>query len=427
MIRRDSSASSSWAVQDADDPNALLALVAQLSLEDIDLLQAGRKGKAKDTVVTDEELALQLLAEDARALLNFTKDMAFARSLDRALDADYTLVEELARAEADARADREMAVALSDGRPPPYRSPSAASSRSSSPLQELISLIPEPPRPSPSRVTTRSVPSSSKTTLSSSPLAKPPVTVQVKLEDCVICRDRIRGPVIRAPCGDTYDVDCLVSLFRASTVDESLFPPSCCRQPFVLGAVQRHLDADLLALFTKKAREFSTPTACTATALRAPPSSAGALPSRGHGRARNAPRAPARNARHLLTDLMHAPLSRTRLCSHSRRRRGGSAVRAADTSSSSHSGWDERRLFAAAEDRVQRGLPAGAVPAPVATTNACTHGCIGLALVLRKLWALFESVSASLPRMQHACVRAMPAQSPLLAPVVASSVELAAL
>ncbi|KAI0336007.1 hypothetical protein GY45DRAFT_572325 [Cubamyces sp. BRFM 1775] len=83
-------------------------------------------------------------------------------------------------------------------------------------------------------------------------------TSKSQTESCVICRDAIAGPVIRAPCGDIYDVDCLVDLYRAATVDESLFPPACCRQPFKIDEVRVHFDNALIKLVDKKTIEFGT-------------------------------------------------------------------------------------------------------------------------------------------------------------------------
>ena len=80
----------------------------------------------------------------------------------------------------------------------------------------------------------------------------------LRLESCVICRDDIQGPVVHAPCGDTYDIECLVDLFRAAMVDESLFPPACCRQQFDIATVRPYLSRDLSALYDKKAVEFRT-------------------------------------------------------------------------------------------------------------------------------------------------------------------------
>lgn len=64
----------------------------------------------------------------------------------------------------------------------------------------------------------------------------------IRIESCVICGDEIHGPLVRAPCRDAYDVGCLVELFRATTVDESLFPPACCRQPFSAVTVRQFLN-----------------------------------------------------------------------------------------------------------------------------------------------------------------------------------------
>ncbi|KAG9311554.1 hypothetical protein JVU11DRAFT_7759 [Chiua virens] len=48
--------------------------------------------------------------------------------------------------------------------------------------------------------------------------------------DCVICQDPIRGAEIRAPCGHYYDIECITDLFQSATRDETLYPPRCCRQ-----------------------------------------------------------------------------------------------------------------------------------------------------------------------------------------------------
>lgn len=74
----------------------------------------------------------------------------------------------------------------------------------------------------------------------------------------MICRDRIIGPSVRAACGHFYDRDCLQELFQAATVDESLFPPRCCQKEFILADVRRLLGDDILSAFEKKAVEFST-------------------------------------------------------------------------------------------------------------------------------------------------------------------------
>lgn len=65
-----------------DNEAAFLDLAVQLSLEDIDALQAAHKGKQRQGApISDAELALNLFAEDARALAMFNNDRALAQSL----------------------------------------------------------------------------------------------------------------------------------------------------------------------------------------------------------------------------------------------------------------------------------------------------------------------------------------------------------
>lgn len=79
-----------------------------------------------------------------------------------------------------------------------------------------------------------------------------------RLHDCIICTDTIRGVEITAPCGHYYDIACLVDLFRSTLRDESLFPPRCCQQPFVFESIRQYLGRRLAAEFQENAAEFST-------------------------------------------------------------------------------------------------------------------------------------------------------------------------
>ncbi|KAH9944551.1 uncharacterized protein BXZ73DRAFT_39160 [Epithele typhae] len=224
----------------------LLALVASLSLDDVADVQGGTKGKDSHNTLSDEELAFQLFAEEASALQTTTCDMVFARSLYQALSSDAELIEELERAEDVARGDRDIARALAEGRPPTRTNTPRPSMDDSNRL--VVSTQPR---------------------ISSTPVKyfRESFTVHVciprlieagRTETCVICRDDIRGPVIHAPCGDPYDIACFVDLCRAATIDESLFPPTCCRRPFDLTAVRQYLNRALATLLDKKAIEFGT-------------------------------------------------------------------------------------------------------------------------------------------------------------------------
>ncbi|OAX32941.1 hypothetical protein K503DRAFT_566733 [Rhizopogon vinicolor AM-OR11-026] len=104
--------------------------------------------------------------------------------------------------------------------------------------------------------------------VSGSPTASHPNRAQMKTttrappratgHDCVICQDPIVEAEVRAPCGHFYDIDCITSLFQSATHDESLYPPRCCRQVIPLPQIRPHLTQALLAEFELKAREFGT-------------------------------------------------------------------------------------------------------------------------------------------------------------------------
>jgi hypothetical protein len=106
----------------AQDDMDLLSLVASLALEDVDDLHASAKGKTRfGAPPTDAEVAMRLYAEEAASLLAFSKDAALARSMDSALDTDRGVLAQVLGEELSARHDREVAVALSEGRQPPPR------------------------------------------------------------------------------------------------------------------------------------------------------------------------------------------------------------------------------------------------------------------------------------------------------------------
>ncbi|KAI9057163.1 hypothetical protein FKP32DRAFT_1661796 [Trametes sanguinea] len=227
--------------QASDDSAVLLALIAAMALEDVKELQNQRAGGGT-AISADEELALRLYAEEATALDTFARDVAMAQSLEKAMETDSGLLQEFARMEEMARRDREFAIALSQGRTPQPAQP-----------QRRLNA-------GPVVVATREVAAvrSPRYTQNVSAASLIDSFDDSEVQTCVICRDDIDGPVVHAPCGDTYDVDCLVSLYRAATVDESLFPPSCCRQAFDFQEVRPYMHSQLVKLVDKKTIEFGT-------------------------------------------------------------------------------------------------------------------------------------------------------------------------
>lgn len=113
---------SNQANHSADDgrDSDLLSLIAALTLEDVKELQDHRRSSivsasSQDTL-SDEELAVQLYAEEANSLLLFAQDAALAYSINAALRSDRGLIREMVQEETAAIRDRRMALAMSAGR-----------------------------------------------------------------------------------------------------------------------------------------------------------------------------------------------------------------------------------------------------------------------------------------------------------------------
>lgn len=107
------------------NPDALadvITYISQLSLDGIDSLQS--RAQDKDAVLTDEELAMAIFAEEAEGLLNIAKDrVSNVRG--------RSIYEELEEIESAARYDRLVALAISEGRPIPPRPTSFPSGNAS--------------------------------------------------------------------------------------------------------------------------------------------------------------------------------------------------------------------------------------------------------------------------------------------------------
>ncbi|CAD0083636.1 unnamed protein product, partial [Aureobasidium vineae] len=76
---------------------------------------------------------------------------------------------------------------------------------------------------------------------------------------CVACTDQLPWfDILEASCGHRYCVECLTVLFRDSMVDETMYPPRCCRQAIPLDDAKLVLHPKLVRDFEKKSIELDT-------------------------------------------------------------------------------------------------------------------------------------------------------------------------
>ena len=76
--------------------------------------------------------------------------------------------------------------------------------------------------------------------------------------NCVSCLESCSYfETVKTPCDHYYCRDCLVALVEAFTLDESLFPLRCCKDPLPVADVLPILSLPLRSLFERKIAEFS--------------------------------------------------------------------------------------------------------------------------------------------------------------------------
>ena len=75
--------------------------------------------------------------------------------------------------------------------------------------------------------------------------------------ECIACFE-IRE-TLQVPCQHRYCKQCVLQLVNDAMLDESLFPPRCCRQEMPMSLLRPLLSADLATKFEKKAIEYGLP------------------------------------------------------------------------------------------------------------------------------------------------------------------------
>ena len=103
--------------EEFDAVTDILTYISRLDLDDIDSLQSRSQRKPDAHYLADEDLAMQLFAEEAEGLLNLAREH---RSEDNAAQS-LSMLDELLQLEEDARYDHQVALAIAEDRPIPPR------------------------------------------------------------------------------------------------------------------------------------------------------------------------------------------------------------------------------------------------------------------------------------------------------------------
>ncbi|KAI1814869.1 hypothetical protein GGS20DRAFT_375068 [Poronia punctata] len=219
------------------------------------------KGKGREGTETDAQAALRLFMEELRGAEALSADIRMARSLQTAIQVDTDAIIQSQNEEQIAQVDRGLSLRLSNDEN--YALP-AAQSTSDFPMQddELIDKL--------DFIYVKGLDNIESDDDSDSPTVHQPESSAWaasrsgkrtgQRRPCAACSERKHfAELSRAPCNHEYCRQCLQRLFKDAMVDESLFPPRCCKQPIPLDKNRIFLDQDIIGLFREKALEYSTP------------------------------------------------------------------------------------------------------------------------------------------------------------------------
>ncbi|RYO75013.1 hypothetical protein DL766_007819 [Monosporascus sp. MC13-8B] len=254
-------------------------LIIQLLQEDCQVAMDAAQGKGKqpEGTETDQQLAFQLLLEELQNAETVAMDRRMTRSIQQAIQADSDALARLRNDERQAQSDRDISIALSNGQVVPAAAPPQDAPQTSGEEDDFLDKLSciyvtgiEDEADTDSgddgeetaATSWKRRPESSAWAASRRP---PPPRGgsrprQQQKRNCEACGDRKHfAELARAPCRHEYCRGCLGRLFENAMVDETLFPPRCCKQPIPLHQNLVFLDADVARRFRGKAVEFSTP------------------------------------------------------------------------------------------------------------------------------------------------------------------------
>ncbi|KAH9433022.1 hypothetical protein MCOR02_007693 [Pyricularia oryzae] len=214
--------------------SASLLLGVQLMLEDLDALKSRIKGKGReDDGLPDIAIATELFRKELTTQAVLASDRTMCESIAEAVtkDADTIRYLDPEQAQRDAQLDDELVDKLR----------LLYVTDREKPEEDNQDQDPELPEGESSLWGARRV------------------VKRRPRRNCTGCGDEFDFiNVARCPCSHEYCRGCLNSLFQASTLDESLYPPRCCQQRIPLDKNRIFLTPDLVGRFKAKEMELET-------------------------------------------------------------------------------------------------------------------------------------------------------------------------
>ncbi|OTB02472.1 hypothetical protein M426DRAFT_62150 [Hypoxylon sp. CI-4A] len=243
------------------------ALILQLLREDADEVMSAALGKGKqpEGLETDAQVSFRLFLEELQNAEVILNDQRMTRSHQQAAQLDGDVVAQSQKEEQVAQEDRNLSIALSAGdRPSETHIDLESPDIDDDDFDFIEKLSCIYITGIDGEETDSETYSCDETDIIFQPessawaASRPPRRTRRK-RACEACGDlKHFAELGQAPCQHEYCQQCLTQLFRGASIDETLFPPRCCKQPIPLDRSLIFLDPEVVQQFRKKAVEFST-------------------------------------------------------------------------------------------------------------------------------------------------------------------------
>lgn len=251
-----------------------IALIIQLLREDADgalsAANAKAKGKQPAGTETDTQIALRLYLEDLQKAETSATDKRMSRSLQQAVTSDSNALLQSQREEQIAQDGRGPSLTLGNGEGrDEARAPSTEQHALEAPTDKIdedlvkkLSYL-DVAGPEGKYKIDESENGDEESVVGVQPesdawATSRPSKAILPMRQCTACVEHF-NELAQAPCEHEYCRECLSRLFQDSMIDETLFPPQCCRIPIPFDENRALLRAEIAQQFPKKALEFSTP------------------------------------------------------------------------------------------------------------------------------------------------------------------------
>ncbi|KAI0192264.1 hypothetical protein EV127DRAFT_44899 [Xylaria flabelliformis] len=273
MAELEALAQLAWSYADDDS----LSLIFSLLREDAREVEFSSKGKQVEGTLTDVDLALQLYTQELERVAAYVSDRRMTKSMQEAVLTDTDALLECQQQENIARSDRQFALARSEGRvqeqtQTPTGNNASEAELDPESLERLTTIYVTGIREADgnkadnkevncdgSTDDSAELMSATSDCPESSSWASSRAPENTPQRPCTACRDMKHFlDLAQTPCQHDYCRECLDDLFRAAMLDESLFPPRCCRQAIPVDSNCLFLSSDIIQQFENKSLEFST-------------------------------------------------------------------------------------------------------------------------------------------------------------------------